>query len=132
MREALGVLALVVAGILVYTACLMAFADIGPYKAVLLGVFAVPALLATLLGKWLRRIGWRHAFGLPLFWGGVSTLAMVICMACMWFTPQLQPLFAADPRVVGGYRQGLALLAGCLLLGGLCWRAGLRARAQHR
>lgn len=131
MREAFGVMALVAAGFCVYTATTIAFVNLMPYTAIMVGIFAAPAVALTVVGRWLRGIGWRHAFGLSMFWGAAASALVVITFVCAWYTPQFRALVPLPTTTAQSFAAATSLLLACLLLGAWWWRTGFMA-SKHR
>ena len=119
MRKLTSLVCYVVAGFFIYAMCLLAFASFGGSaaaysKVILLGIFALPALVFLALGamfsvsarkKWELGVVLLSALGVMLF--------AAFSIICLWLSPEVQQMMPHNPlNLFGDYvAGGVTLLA---------------------
>lgn len=120
MRCILGNVFLVIAGFFVYSVCLISFADLGVAKYVVIVVFSIPALGASLLGvKFNKSRTLKESLGLVFMWGAITTLLVILTFVCMLASSDIRKMFTANSvtffsdYVAGTFVTMLFLVLGC-------------------
>lgn len=119
MRNVPGILLYVVAGVFVYTMCILAFVNQPPAPkwgmmaafSVFAGLFLGAGLGATRFRRWMRDCG------IVLLSAGGTTAMVVLSVACMWMSDEVKPMMKPDTvDFFGAYATGICFT---LAVGGL-------------
>ena len=121
MRKVFGTLLYVLAGFLCYLLCLLSFINEPPAskKWAIIGGFAIPTLLALVGGMALHRWNnWRMHAGLVFLAASGFTTFIILTFACMYRTPELQPMIRPDAvAFFGDYGTGGAATVSLAIVG---------------
>lgn len=124
---------LVIAGFFVYSVCVIAFADLGVAKYVMIVVFFIPVLGASLLGvKFSKSRTLKESLGLVFMWGAITTLFVIFTFVCILASPDIRNMSTANSvTFFNDYVAGTFFTLSFLLLGYCLQRLGDQATTEQ-
>jgi len=107
VRKILSIAFYVIAGFFLYAVTGLAFVNIAAVKTaappaawmklVIIGTFAVPALISLLIGLAITRFQeWKRDVGIVLVSAGGVTLFIAVTMVCLFISPESKRYFPPD------------------------------------
>lgn len=126
MRCILSNVLLVIAVFFVYSVCLIAFADMGLAKYLMIVMFSIPVLGASLFGvKFSESRTLKESLGLVFMWGAITTLLVIFTFVCMLASLDIRNVSAANSvTFFSDYLAGTFVTVSFLLLGYYLQRLG--------
>jgi hypothetical protein len=136
-RNVIGIIFYVIAGFFFYGVGLLAFInmpDVGKFNFVIMGIFAIPALVCTVIGAVVHSSGnWKASAGIVLLSAAAFNLFVVMTLISLMMSPELEKLVPNNSlSMFTGYRSGFATMAVQVCTGGLLLIAGWKQRAGNK
>ncbi len=137
IRKIISIFFYFLGGFFVYGVCLLSFInlpDVDKFKFVIVGVFAIPALIFMIIGAAISHFqNWKSSIGIVLLSGVGFNLIVVITFICILLTPEIYKYFPNNNLAsFNDYFSGFSVMLVLAGLGGFLLKMSKRKIAEPR